>query len=250
MQFGISTDKGLTRGINQDYYGLIKSEGNIPDTFIIADGMGGHNAGEVASKLSVEVALSYIKEHFNKNMTKKDLLKKLEEMMKYVNKKVYSASLENKENNGMGTTLTVVMIVKNKMHIAHVGDSRVYLLRDDELEQITNDHSYVGELLRNGSITKEEAKKSSKKNVLTRAIGYLEDVDVDIYTNDIKNSDTVLMCTDGLTNMVEDKQIKDVLLTKDKPQDVTDFLIEKSNENGGTDNTTIIVFNGVNINGR
>ena len=107
MRFGISTDKGLTRSINQDYYGVINADGNIPDTFIIADGMGGHKAGEVASKLSAKMALSYIEEHFDKNMNKEELLKKLEEMMKYVNSKVYESSLENDENNGMGTTLTV-----------------------------------------------------------------------------------------------------------------------------------------------
>lgn len=250
MQFGISTDKGLTRSINQDYYGLIKAEGNIPNTFIIADGMGGHNAGEVASKLSVELALSYIKEHFSTNMNKEEMKSKLEEMMKYVNTKVYNASWEKKENAGMGTTLTVVMLLNDSMLIAHVGDSRVYLLRNNELEQITNDHSYVGELLRNGSITKEEARNSSKKNVLTRAIGCYKDVDIDVYSNDVKNNDRILMCTDGLTNMVDDDHIKDVLLSKDKPQEITEYLIAKANENGGTDNTTIIVFDGVNINGR
>lgn len=250
MRFGISTDKGLTRSINQDYYGVINADGNIPDTFIIADGMGGHKAGEVASKLSAKMALSYIEEHFDKNMNKEELLKKLEEMMKYVNSKVYESSLENDENNGMGTTLTVAMIVKGEIFIAHVGDSRVYLLRNSELKQITHDHSYVGELLRNGSITKEEAKKSSKKNVLTRAIGYFKEVDIDVYNYDIKNSDTILMCTDGLTNMVEEEEIKNVLLTMDKPQEITDYLINKANENGGEDNTTIIVFNGVNENGR
>lgn len=251
MQFGISTDKGIKRSINQDYYGVIEGDKNIPYAFIIADGMGGHKAGEVASKLSVELSMSYIKTNINNKLTKEKMLEKLKDMAQFVNEEVYKESNENKENYGMGTTLTIAIVTKEYVIISHIGDSRVYLLRDNELKKITVDHSYVEELVRNGTITEKEAKKHPRRNVLTRAVGYFKNVEADLYIQDKKDGDVFLMCTDGLTNMVDESFIKNTILAKDKLQDIADSLIEKTNANGGKDNTTIIVFkDGVKINER
>lgn len=242
MQIGISTDKGIKRNINQDYYGVVEGDGNIPYVFIIADGMGGHRAGEVASKLSVEICISYIRKHINNKLTKEEILEKLKEMAKFVNEQVYKESNENKENYGMGTTLTIAIVMKEYVIISHIGDSRVYILRDNQLKRITVDHSYVEELVRNGTITEKEAKKHPRKNVLTRAVGYFKNVEADLYIQDIKEGDVFLMCTDGLTNMVDEGCIKDLIKEQDKLQDVADSLIKMTNANGGKDNTTIIVF--------
>lgn len=242
MQIGLVTDKGLKREINQDYYGMIEENENIPYVFIIADGMGGHKAGEVASRLSVEFSLSHIRKTLNKKMSKEEIVSKLQDIVKQVNSEVYKESLENQDNEGMGTTLIITVVMPCYVIIAHVGDSRVYVFREQELKKITNDHSYVEELVKNGTITREEAKKNPNKNVLTRAVGYSEKVETDIYTYDRKEKDIFMMCTDGLTNMVDESTIKKVFLEKDKPQDIVQSLIDKSNENGGLDNITIIVF--------
>ena len=242
MQFGLVTDKGLKRDINQDYYGVIEEDENIPYVFIIADGMGGHKSGEVASKLSVELSLSCVRKVLNKKLSKEDIVSKLKSVVEEVNRKVYESSCENVANNGMGTTLIIAVVMPCYVVIAHVGDSRVYVFRDKKLERITNDHSYVEELVKNGTITREEARKNPNKNVLTRAVGYEKDVDIDIYTCNREEDDIFMMCTDGLTNMVDESTIEEVFLTKDKPQDIVYSLINKSNENGGLDNITIIVF--------
>lgn len=242
MQFGLVTDKGLKRDINQDYYGVIEETEHFPYIFVIADGMGGHKAGEVASKLSVDLSVVHVKEALNKELDEKKIISRLKDVVKKVNSEVYKASCEKEDNRGMGTTLIITVVMSHYVVIAHVGDSRVYIFRENKLKKITNDHSYVEELIKNGTITKEEAKENPNKNVLTRAVGYSSKVDVDIYTYDKKDKDVFMMCTDGLTNMVDESTIEKVFLTTDKPQDIANSLIEKSNKNGGLDNITIIVF--------
>ncbi|MBP5427126.1 MAG: Stp1/IreP family PP2C-type Ser/Thr phosphatase [Clostridiales bacterium] len=251
MRYGICTDVGLKRDINEDYYGVIESTKDMPSVFIIADGMGGHQAGEVASKLSVELTMSGIREGINKSMSKEEVEVKLKQILEKVNKDVYDVAREDEDKYGMGTTLTAAVVMNGCLVVAHVGDSRLYSFRDNKLKRITTDHSYVEELVQNGTITTEEALDHPKKNILTRVIGYFKVVEIDTYECVTDSKETFLMCTDGLTNMVSESRIKEILSKEDKLQSIANSLVKESNKNGGVDNTTVIVFgNEVADNGR
>ncbi|EOD01319.1 Stp1/IreP family PP2C-type Ser/Thr phosphatase [Caldisalinibacter kiritimatiensis] len=240
MLVGASTDVGKIREINQDAYYCSDVE-EFP-LFIIADGMGGHNAGEVASAIAVDS----VKQIFN---SKKNIFKNGEtEVSKFIklalieaNTKIYNKAKEIEDCKGMGTTITLAYILDNHIHIGHIGDSRAYLLTDGELIQLTQDHSLVAELVRNGSISEEEAENHPQKNIITRALGTDENIEVDIITREVKENDKILLCTDGLTNMVCDEKIKEVLVNTDDLQNASDTLVNIANESGGYDNTTVIL---------
>ena len=200
------TDIGKVREINQDYY-YTSEENSIPKLYILADGMGGYKGGEVASKLAVDSARKYIENNFSNNFSQKEeILKLIGDAVEYANMVVYEKSKEVQELEGMGTTLEICLIYNNKAYIGHIGDSRIYRIRKDVIRKLTKDHSYVQQLVEDKKITREEAKVHPKKNMLTRALGCTPYVEPDLRARNFEKGDIFIMCSDGLTNMVEEKE--------------------------------------------
>lgn len=230
------TDVGRKREINEDYvYATDRPVGNIPNLFAVADGMGGHKAGEFASKYAVEV----LKEHIQNNdgMGPEVIIT---EAVKESNRRIMKAAEEEVSHEGMGTTLVVATIIEHTLYFANVGDSRLYLIRD-EIRQLSKDHSLVEEMVRLGGINQEEAKHHPDKNVITRAIGMKKDVEADFFEYRLQKGDMILMCTDGLTNMVEDDEIFRIVKSGRDIVETAKELVEKANENGGKDNIGIVI---------
>jgi len=236
------SDIGKAREKNEDSYNIIEDDNFI--VLAVADGMGGHNAGDRASKIAVDTVKKTFenkkKSLYNKEIDEIELLKLI---FKDCNNKIFTTSTEIKEYYGMGTTLTLSIINKhnNKIFIGNVGDSRCYVVNflEKEIIKITKDHSLVEEMIKNNEISKEDAFNHPKKNVITRALGPDKQVDVDIFFNNIDENNIVLLCTDGLTNHLNDEEIKELILNhKEK---ALDLLINKVNKRGGSDNTTVIL---------
>lgn len=238
MKSFAKTDIGKAREINQDYYSIPKPEENL-ELFILADGMGGYNGGEVASKLATESARSYIQTNFPQiEHTKEEILKLIQSAIEYANMVVYEKSKSEKELEGMGTTLDICFIYNNKIYIGHVGDSRIYRIRGEVIRKLTKDHSYVQKLVEDGKITREEADHHPKKNMLMKALGCTAYVEPDIRARNLEKGDILIMCSDGLTNMVEEKQIYETI--KDNPELAPEKLVNLANNAGGYDNITVI----------
>lgn len=233
------TDIGRKRQLNQDYvFSSAKSIGNMPNLFIVADGMGGHNAGDYASKCTTETVVNEICNSFEKNPT--IIIKKAIDV---ANKKIRDDAAENENLFGMGTTLVIATVIGRYLQVANIGDSRLYLLNKNGLRQITEDHSLVEEMIRMGGLNKEAARRHPDKNIITRAIGAKDDIEADFFTEELEVGDIVLMCSDGLTNMLEDNEIEEILLNPEKEELIQkgDALIKAANENGGKDNIAVIL---------
>ncbi len=240
MRILAKSDVGRIRDTNQDSYFVsdIKDDLNL---FILADGMGGYKGGEIASSLAVESVKNYICVNFTKieNKEKDVILNLIEGAIEYANNVVYEKSREIPELNEMGTTLEVCLIYGNKVFIGHVGDSRVYRIRKNIIRKLTTDHSYVEKLVREGSITREESYNHPKKNMLLKALGCKSLVEPDVFYKAFLKDDILLICSDGLTNMLRDNEIYDILLKNpDKPENA---LINRANVVGGYDNITAII---------
>jgi PPM family protein phosphatase len=233
---GINTDIGNKRSLNEDAIGFY--EDDHIGIYIVADGMGGHNAGEVASKIALDSILEYIKEH----STDEEMEKVLQEAIDEANKNVYKYAILNENCTGMGTTVTMAYVKGNKLIIGNVGDSRCYILSKGNLIKITKDHSLVQELLDNGTITEEEAVSHPNKNIITRAVGTKIAVKGDFYTLDLKEINKVILCTDGLTNEVSEEEILQIVNYDNGNSCIK--LIELSKEKGGRDNISVIIFKG------
>lgn len=234
------SDVGKVRAINQDAYFYIEDK-KVP-IFIIADGMGGHKAGEIASNLAISTIVSYYEDNLEKIINEEMFVPQfINESIEKANEKIVEESKVEKEFNGMGTTVTMCLIVNSELYIGHVGDSRAYLLRDKELIQLTQDHSLVGELLRTGSITKKEAMNHPKRNVITRALGTDLKLSVDIINRELNSDDKIILCTDGLTNMVSEERILETIKTDEDIVGSCSKLVNIANELGGIDNTTIML---------
>ena len=202
----------------------------------------GYKGGEIASKLAAESAVKYIKSNFeNIVKEKEEILKLIKNAVEYANMVVYEKSKEDKELEGMGTTLELCLIYNNKAYIGHVGDSRIYRIRKDVIRKLTKDHSYVQQLVEDKKITREEAKTHPKKNMLTKALGCTPYVEPDIRARNFEKGDVFIMCSDGLTNMVEEKRIQE--LVQENINTAADNLIKEANEAGGFDNITVIIIN-------
>lgn len=242
MQYYGLSDIGKRRKENQDKIYLIEPNSEI-NLFILADGMGGANAGSVASSTAIEFVRNFIMQRINDiSMTREAIEKLIKDAMCEANNYVYSKSKEVKEYAGMGTTLITVIVHKNKVYIGHIGDSRVYRIRKNIIRQLTKDHSYVEALVQNGSITKEEAKNHPQKNVLLRVLGCEKNVEPDIITKGFLTDDVLLICSDGLTNMLETDEIYDIVIeNKDDPENGCKKLLEEANSRGGYDNISIIL---------
>ena len=247
IMVGAKNDSGLKREYNEDSFLVDKELG----LFLVADGMGGHNAGEVASRMAVEtirdVMLNSISREnpsqFNNHdpkLSKNGNL--LLTAIKDSNKKIHKAGQEHISQVGMGTTVAAVYYTGSRIVIAHVGDSRIYRIRDKRIELLTTDHSLIADQVIRGIITKEEARKSEFKNIITRALGVDEDVEIDIEEQEVMPGDILTICTDGLTDMLEDNEILDIIkMNIDSPQIACEKLVDAANKRGGEDNITVII---------
>lgn len=234
---GMLSDIGNIRKVNEDYVGF--HEDSNKKLYVIADGMGGHNAGEIASKIAVENTIEFV---FSASANEQiDIL--LKQAIEASNNKIYEVSKTDLALKGMGTTITACLVTGNKMIVANVGDSRCYILEKENFHQITNDHSLVQELVDNGSITEEEAAIHPNKNVITRALGTASKVDIDIFSTDLCNVSKVMLCTDGLTNSLSKEEIYETIVNNDS-ESSCNRLIELSKERGGRDNISVIIFEG------
>ena len=239
MEAFAKSDIGKARDMNQDYYYIPDWEDEV-NLYILADGMGGYNGGEVASKLATMTTVKYIKSNFEQTeKDKESILNLIKSAMEYANMVVYEKSTEDKELEGMGTTLEVCLIYGGKAYIGHVGDSRIYRIRNELIRKLTHDHSYVEKLVDDGTISKEEASHHPKKNMLTKALGCKAFLEPDVTMKAIVKDDTILMCSDGLTNMVDEKEIYEII--KEDYKTAANKLIDAANEKGGYDNVTAIV---------
>lgn len=235
------TDIGKAREKNQDYY-YISEENDEPKIYILADGMGGYKGGEVASKLATDSVKKYIQSNFDSIIKDKEsILKLIASAVEYANMVVYEKSKETQELEGMGTTLEVCLIYNNKAYIGHVGDSRVYRIRNEVIRKLTKDHSYVQQLIEDKKITREEAKTHPKKNMITRALGCTPYVEPDLRARNFEKGDIFILCSDGLTNMVDEKQIYEII--KEDIQMAAERLVDEANQAGGYDNITVIIIN-------
>ena len=235
------TNIGVRRNTNQDYaYVSEENVGNLPNILIVADGMGGHKAGEVASEQAVGAVLESIKENDSK-----DKISIIEKAIAEANKKVLDMATSDEKFKGMGTTLVVATLEDNVLYVANVGDSRLYLIEDNEIRQITRDHSLVQEMISLGELDKESARTHTSKNVITRAIGVDKKIVADFFEVDVNEKTKILLCSDGLSNMVEDSQIIQIIDTCEGMtlEDTVHKLIDAANENGGMDNIAVVLAN-------
>ena len=237
------SDVGKVREMNQDYYYISNSLDEI-QLYILADGMGGYNGGEIASKLAVETAKNYIKNNFKDIEKDRDsIIQLLGSSMEYANMVVYEKSKENPELQGMGTTLEICLIYNNKVYIGHIGDSRIYRIRKEFIRKLTQDHSYVQKLVKEGTITKEQAAHHPQKNMLMKALGCNAFVEPDVMVKGFLKDDILVMCSDGLTNMV-----KTEIIYQEASKNIEQApkeLVRIANENGGKDNVTVVIIKNI-----
>jgi len=230
------TDIGRRRQLNQDYIYVTENPiGNLPNLFIVADGMGGHKAGDYASSLAVETVIKEAGASAEKSP-----VKILDHAISRANQVLRERARQDFALNGMGTTLVAATCIDRFLEVANVGDSRLYVI-GDEITQITEDHSLVEEMVKMGGIGREEARNHPDKNIITRAVGAREDVEVDFFDLELQAGDMVLLCSDGLTNMVDDETICRILKNGKSLKDRVEELVQTANSNGGRDNISVIV---------
>lgn len=230
------TDTGRVRSANQDYvYASTEPVGGLPNLFLVADGMGGHQAGDYASRYLVEHLVSYLKE-----AEETETIPLLREGIQRVNNMLYQESTEKQELNGMGTTLVAAVIDGVTTYVANVGDSRLYLVRN-KLKQITKDHSYVEELVSLGQLERGSRDYREKKNIITRAVGTEDKLEIDFFEVSLEPGDFVLMCSDGLSNMLEDAEMEEIICSELELPEKAEKLITVANDNGGKDNIGVVL---------
>ena len=237
------TDIGKVRSINQDSFHLLEDK----QVYIVADGMGGHAAGDQASRIAVKTIAEILSNYdFSQDDVEDETESgmSVEELIRYAlqeaNEQILLASLSNQHLQGMGTTAIVAVENKGSLFVGHIGDSRTYLTRESQISQITEDHSVVQQLVKAGAISEEEAQVHPDKNVITRCLGMQANVEPDTLELVLQPGDKVLMCSDGLSNMVSDKQMEE-MLNQNTPEEACQKLVDLANENGGTDNITVVL---------
>ncbi len=236
MRVSLLTDTGQMRQQNQDaVYATKDPIGTLDNLFIVADGMGGHNAGDYASKEAIKEILDVISSSNGSRVTA------IHQGIRVANKKLFMQAKSDKQKEGMGTTIVVATIEDDILHVANVGDSRLYVLENEELIQITRDHSVVEEMVRNGEVSRELAFKHPKRNLITRAVGAEESVVVDFFDERIAQGDTILLCSDGLTTMVPDERIEEILREHITCDAKCRHLVDEANKAGGKDNISVIL---------
>jgi serine/threonine protein phosphatase PrpC len=240
------TDAGMVRKNNEDAFSLVPDKGLL----IVADGMGGHASGEIASSMAVDVIRNYFNDPAASGKTPRigtyddaftETTNRLGSAVRLANMAIYEAARGNVQRHGMGTTIVCALLHSRKLSIAHVGDSRLYLIRAGDIEQLTDDHSVVAEQVKRELISREAAEKSEIKNILTRAVGNEAEAAVDLSELNLLGGDILVLCTDGLTNMVRDEEILSVVLAGQDPAVASRRLVELANEGGGQDNITALI---------
>jgi protein phosphatase len=230
------TDIGKRRSSNQDFvFASDQPVGNLSNLLIVADGMGGHNAGDLASRYTVESMVEYVrqaKEHRP--------IPLLSEAIHYANNLVVEKSRTDRDLEGMGTTVVAATQKGDYLYIANVGDSRLYLI-DGEIEQITRDHSLVEEMIRVGELQRKDAKSHPDRNIITRAVGVRVPVKIDFFDIKLEKGDQILLCSDGLTNMVEDEEILRIVKKSTTLKEAAQRLVTEANKNGGKDNISVVL---------
>ena len=230
------TDIGRKREINQDdVFATDETIGNLPNLLVVADGMGGHRAGDFASRFTVEVLAEEVQ---NSKETHPEQI--LGNAIQTANERLMEEAAKDSRLEGMGTTLVAATILDHVLYFANVGDSRLYLI-NKEIRQLSKDHSMVEEMVRLGGLTEEEAKHHPDKNIITRAMGVKDKVEPDFFEYRLKGGDTILMCSDGLTNMVDDDEIFQIVKSARDIVEAVETLIQRANENGGSDNIGIVL---------
>jgi protein phosphatase len=233
IEIGNLTDVGRKRTHNEDYYGFFKASEEV--LAVVADGMGGHTSGEIASRMAVEI----IYENYSKERDDKDVLEALRSAFQVANFTILQKSLEQESLNGMGTTATALVLKGDQAFVGHMGDSRAYLLRDSTVSQLTKDHSVVERMVDQGLLSREEANRHPQKNVIYKTLGVNMDVEVDLLGPiPVTINDIFLLCSDGLTNFVSDQELL-AIVTKESPQRACETLIHLANQRGGHDNITV-----------
>ena len=242
MYFYCLTDKGKVRTTNEDFaFASDKSVGSLGNLFIVADGMGGENAGDYASEFAVKKVVELLRSGEEEFIGKDEVIEQIRDSISETNWQLFAIARRDATKAGMGTTMVCATFLDGHLHVSNVGDSRLYVQRGKNLFQITLDHSYVQEMVRNGEITEEAAKHHKYKSRITRAVGAESMVNVDFFDIPVDDIDRVLMCSDGLTNMVSDQEISAVLSENVSPKQQAQTLLKKALDAGGKDNVTIIV---------
>ena len=247
-KIGFATHVGMHRQLNEDSMASLEvtaayeSKTRKRVLLLVADGMGGHNAGEIASKIGSETivnALAQMLSSKDENASRYD--ETLRAAISLANQRILEASVQTPGSEGMGTTITLAIIDGNQLHSANVGDSRCYIINEEDVWQFTKDHSYVQQLVDQGQITCEEARTHPRRNEITRVVGYYGVVEVDTGITSLDQNDLVLICSDGLTAYVEDDELKGIVLDHTDPQKACDELVELANSRGGRDNISVII---------
>ena len=230
------TDVGKMRTTNQDFvFSSMTPVGNLPNLFIVADGMGGHKAGDLASRYTVETFINDVR-----NSEEENPISIIEAAIRTANEALMEKAMESDDYEGMGTTFVVATFIEHSLYIANVGDSRLYLV-NNEIMQITRDHSLVEEMISLGELDKEKARVHAKKNIITKAIGAEIELIPDFFEVECSPGDIILMCSDGLSNMIEDKDIKNIINEGTELSDIAHRLIKVANNNGGKDNIAVVL---------
>ena len=236
MRSSGKTDTGSKRSSNQDSIFLCdKPVGPLSNLYIVADGMGGHRAGDMASKMAIDITVEFIKKS-----TLENPIAILKRAMIFANNEIYKAANNDPDLSGMGTTMVAAVIQDNKLYVANVGDSRLYVVGNN-IQQITMDHSLVEELIRKGELERKKGRNHPEKNIITKAMGSKDEVIPDFFEIDFNPEDKILLCSDGLSNMVEDDEIRDIIVDHTSLEKTTDALIDRANYYGGSDNISVVV---------
>lgn len=238
MKFAIKSDVGQRRKVNEDAAGYFESKNHIP-LMMVCDGIGGHNAGEIASAMALmSIGQAWEKTEFNDiEEVYQWLIQKITE----ANEAIFTRSAQYEDLYGMGTTVVVASIIGNQLMIANVGDSRAYVLRNFQLKQLTEDQSLVNALLKSGEITPEEAENHPNKNIVTQSLGVTSSVEIDFVRMTIKNEDTLILCSDGLSDMLSLEEIRNVMNHYSDVEQQVEKAVQEANEAGGRDNITVAV---------
>lgn len=230
------SDTGILREMNQDFcFASDQPVGNLPNLFIVADGMGGHRAGDYASRYTTHRIVASVTRN-----KEKEPISILKEAITTANQILMDEAREDEDKFGMGTTIVAATILDDRLCVANIGDSRLYLVNGG-IRQVTVDHSYVEEMIRLGKVDAKTARVHPNKNIITRAIGATEDVEADFFEVELSGEERILLCTDGLTNMVEDAVICEVMLSAGTPEKKARQLVDLANQNGGRDNITVVI---------
>ena len=241
VKFAGKSDKGLLHNINEDAFCIIGGDAGTPLLLVVADGMGGHLAGDIASQTAISVIRGSIEETPFGATSAEAINARLTDLVQTANDMIYNKSRSEPGCYGMGTTLIIAVISDGKLTIAHVGDSCAYYVRDGAINKITTDHTYVEELIRIGTLTREEAARHPRRNVITKVVGCMGKIIADLYSVDLKEGDRILICTDGLSKMLTEAEIADAVSESGDPDEICGALIAKSNHRGGLDNITALV---------